>query len=490
MTPDLSSTVREHVRAGFPAIWIKTDEPDEAIRELRDLARADEYAFGLWDLEDGLRIGIGEGEGQPLDPLAAVRALSGLPDDRPALMVLHHFHRFIDSPEIVQAVCKATAVGKRLGRHLIVLAPLERLPAELLRLFVVIEHALPTREQLASIARETATEPGELPADEQLEKVLDSAAGLTRAEAENSFALSLIRHRQLIPQVIWELKSAVLRKSGSLRLSRSEADFSMLGGLDSLKSFCRRALAPSPGARPRGVLLLGVPGTGKTAFARALGAECGRPVLELDIGALMGSLVGQTEQRLREALAIVDRMAPAILFVDELEKGMSGVGSSSDGGVSGRLLGTLLTWLNDHESDIFTIGTCNDIRRLPPEFVRAERFDGVFFIDLPSRAEKDSIWAIYRDRFGFDNGESLPNDESWTGAEIRSCCRLARLLQLSLREASGLVIPLATSAAASVAQLRQWAEGRCLDATREGVFHLASSDSARRRKVAPDPSRN
>jgi SpoVK/Ycf46/Vps4 family AAA+-type ATPase len=217
-------------------------------------------------------------------------------------------------------------------------------------------------------------------------------------------------------------------------------------------------------------MLLGVPGTGKSAFAKALGCETGRPTLILDIGALMGSLVGQTEQNIRQALRIADAMAPCILFLDEVEKALSGVTNNGDSGVSARLFGTFLTWLNDHDSDVFVVATCNDISRLPPEFARAERFDGIFFLDLPGPQQKQTIWALYRGIFGLEPNQPLPDDQNWTGAEIRSCCRLAALLDLPLTAAARNVIPVAMTAAESVSRLRDWASGRCLNADAPGIY--------------------
>jgi hypothetical protein len=190
---------------------------------------------------------------------------------------------------------------------------------------------------------------------------LRALPGLTRYEAEGAFALSLTRHNAIRPDVIWELKAQTLRKNNLLTLHRGGESFETLGGLANLKDFCRRALQPGKRVRPRGVLLLGVPGTGKSAFCKALGNETGRPTLTLDLGSLMGSLVGATEQNVRQALRIADAISPAILFVDELEKGLSGIGSNGDSGVSTRLFGTLLTWLSDHESDVFFVATANDV---------------------------------------------------------------------------------------------------------------------------------
>jgi len=185
----------------------------------------------------------------------------------------------------------------------------------------------------------------------------------------------------------------------------------------------------------------------------------------------MGSLVGQTEQNIRSALRIADAMAPCILFVDEVEKALAGASSSgaTDSGVSARLFGSLLTWMSDHESDVFVVTTSNNISALPPEFSRAERFDAVYFLDLPSEAERQAIWRIYLAKFAIPD-QPMPEDVSWTGAEIRSCCRLASLLNTSLLEAARNVVPVATTAAEAVERLRTWACGRCLSANAPGLY--------------------
>jgi SpoVK/Ycf46/Vps4 family AAA+-type ATPase len=291
----------------------------------------------------------------------------------------------------------------------------------------------------------------------------------------------------------------MLKKSGLLSLHRGGERFDNLGGLDALKSFCLRAMRrqghQDPLRRPRGALLLGVPGTGKSAFCKALGAETNRPTLILDVGSLMGSLVGSTESNVRRALKMIDAMAPCVCMIDEVEKALSGVGSSgqTDSGVSARLFGSMLTWLNDHESDVFTICTCNDISKLPPEFARAERFDAVYFLDLPDTTQKRAIWRIYLDLFGLDAKQTKPVDADWTGAEIRSCCRLAALLDVPLTEAAQNVVPVARTAHESVERLRTWASGRCLDADAPGGIYNRNPNVVSKpgRKVRrADPSNN
>lgn len=471
----LTDQITDFVNAAFTGLWVQTSEPDEAEKEIIRHARQKKWKLAVWDVASGLRLpgtqSTSQTESGAGDPLAALRALPALADEKgTAILVLHNFHRFLTNPEVIQTAFTQLIAGKQQRTFIVVLAPTVNIPIELEKLFVVLEHALPDREQLEKIAKElTSDQPDDLPKGDDLQRVLDAAAGLTRYEAEGSFALSLTRRNAIRPDIIWELKAQALKKSNLLTLHRGDENFNSLGGLSNLKDFCRRALRPNK-VKPRGVLLLGVSGSGKSQFCKALGNETGRPTLLLDIGAMMGSLVGQSEANLRQALRIADAMAPCILFVDEIEKALSGVGSQGDSGVSTRLFGTLLTWLSDHESDVFFVGTSNDISKLPPEFTRAERFDGVFFLDLPNATERESIWSLYREQFRIPESQSRPNDDSWTGAEVKACCRLASLLDVTLHQAAKNIVPVAVTAAESVEKLRTWASGRCLCVNNPGVY--------------------
>ncbi|MEZ5941198.1 MAG: AAA family ATPase [Planctomycetaceae bacterium] len=490
----LTERLGEYVRACFSGIWIESHEHQDALVAIAQLCRQEDWRLATWDIEQGLKVPGAEIEATGNDPMAAIRAINSLvTPDGTAVLVLQNFHRFLQSAEIVQAVAQQITAGKQNRTILVVLSPVVQLPIELEKLFVVIEHKLPDREQLGEIARGIATEDSELPDGPELERVLDAAAGLTRLEAENAFSLSLVRHGRVTPDAVWELKTQTLKKSGSLELHRGQEDFSSLGGLSALKSFCKRALLqPSRGderRRPRGVLLLSPPGCGKSQFCKALGKEVGRPVLILDVGSLMGSLVGQSEERTRQALHVVDAMAPCVLMIDEVEKAFAGVNGNSDSGVSSRMFGTFLSWLNDHSSDVFVVCTANDVSRLPPEFGRSERFDGIFFLDLPGREEKDAIWNIYRTLFEIERDQRMPNDTDWTGAEIKACCRLSALLDVPLVQAAQNVVPIAMTANECVDRLRKWASGRCLSANQSGIYQ-SSTPSRQRRRVNRDPSNN
>ena len=494
---NLRERLAEYVQACFTGIWIESHEHQDALSEITTLCREQAWRLAVWNIELGLQVpDQSEAPSDATsDPLSAIRAARSLASsDGTAILVLENFHRFLQSAEIVQAVMRQVISGKQNRVIVVVLAPVVQLPIELEKLFVVLEHDLPDREELEQIARGIATEEGELPADVQLQAVIDAAAGLTRMEAENAYSLALIRNNQIAADAVWELKSQMLKKSGTLSLYQGQEDFSRLGGLTNLKAFCKRAMLNTARGnsllRPRGVMLLSPPGCGKSQFCKALGKEVGRPVLQLDVGSLMGSLVGQSEERTRSAFKVIDAMAPCIAMIDEVEKAFAGIGSSGDSGVASRMFGTFLSWLNDHESDVFVVCTSNDIAKLPPEFGRSERFDGIFFLDLPSLEEKDGIWKLYRQLYGIDSTSRHPDDTNWTGAEIKSCCRLAALLDVSLAQAAQNVVPVAVTSAESIDRLRIWASGRCLSASTPGIYQRTTADTKNRRRVSREPSAN
>jgi hypothetical protein len=496
----LTEQLSEYVNAAFSGLYVNSSEPDEAEREITQHAQQQGWRLAIWDVANGMRLPNAPGNPRPDnsagDPLAALRALPALADSNgTALLLLHNFYRFWSNPEIVQTVFAQLVAGKQQRTFLVVLAPIVQLPVELEKLFVVLEHPLPDRGALERIARElTSDSPEDLPQGDDMQRILDAAAGLTRYEAEGAFALSLTRHNTLRPQTIWDIKSGTLRKNGLLTLHRGSETLDDLGGLQTLKTFCLRALAPRHSnvpVKPRGILLLSPPGCGKSQFCKALGNAVSRPTLILDVGSLLGSLVGQSEANLRQALRTIDAMAPAICMVDEIEKALSGVGSNGDSGVSTRLFGTLLTYLSDHESDVFFVATSNDISKLPPELSRAERFDGVFFLDLPTPDERDQIWSLYRRQFSIPETQARPDDSSWTGAEIRSCCRLAALLNVSLTQAALNVVPVAVTSSEQVEKLRTWANGRCLSASAPGIYRRDGEQPVRPgRRVQRGPSSN
>lgn len=289
---------------------------------------------------------------------------------------------------------------------IVFIAPLLEIPATLQKEITVIDFPFPSRseirEALMSIRQEI---PPNYPKahryiSDHEEELIDAATGLTITEAENAFALTLIKNRTFHIPTIIEEKKQIIRKSGILEFCTPRYTFENVGGLDRLKKWFRsRRLAFSQDAHdfglpsPRGVLLCGVPGTGKSLCCDALANYWQMPLLRLDMGAIFGSLVGESERKVREVIKTVESIVPSILWVDEVEKGIAGGASarSSDGGTTQRVFATLLTWLQEKTAAVFVVCTANNVFGIPPEFMRAGRFDEVFFIDLPNDTQRFDV---------------------------------------------------------------------------------------------------
>jgi SpoVK/Ycf46/Vps4 family AAA+-type ATPase len=298
--------------------------------------------------------------------------------------------------------------------------------------------------------------------DAGVERIIESGKGLTSWEYENALALSLIVKKKFDAEIVLEQKKQLVRKNASLILEDSDETLENLGGMENLKEFCLK-VANSPISK--GVLLLGVPGTGKSHFSKGLGKALGIPTAALDFGRMFGSLVGESEERIRVALDVVDSFSPCVLRIDEIEKGLSGIQSSgqTDGGTGSRVFGTFLNWLNDHKSRVFVVATCNDIQKMPPEFLRAERWDAIFFVDLPTGKEREIIFNLYRE--GYRVKGNAPNMEGWSGAEIKSLCRISAMMGTKIEDARQYIMPLSQSMAEKIEELRNWARTRTIPAS-------------------------
>jgi hypothetical protein len=499
----------ELVNAGFSFLWLRSHEPEELERLVTKLGTELDWQVHAWDCARGVR-NLREAKAVDPNALTPVTGVQAVPwaerphgrDDapRPGVVILHNLHRFSDNAAVAQFLLNDALQARREQRVLLAAGPVVRIPPELEKVVTVLEHPLPTPRELADIAEDLAshTDGATGLSKSAARTQAESARGLTRFEAENAFTLSLTRKGQIDADTVWELKGQMLEKTNALTLHRGKEAFDALGGLENLKDFTRRSLRPGNPTRAKGVLLLGPPGTGKSAFAKALGNETGRPTLLFDMNSLMSKFVGESEGNLKSALAVADAMAPCVLFVDEIEKALAGGGSSAhagDSGTSKRMFGALLSWMNDHTSDVYFVGTMNDVRAMPPEFARAGRFDGVFFIDLPTREEKDKIWELYLPGQTGSGAKAtvdksyLPGDADWTGAEIRACCQTRDLLGTDWKDAANYVVPVATRARDQIEALRDWAQDKCLSASRPGRYQKQHRDhpqaqAAPRRMVA------
>ncbi|MEW6432794.1 MAG: AAA family ATPase [Myxococcota bacterium] len=480
------------IRARYPLIYLVTWEEQRVEALMGDVARAHGKDLLEWTATRGLTALSGTLRGVDPDgtrePVQALLSIGKLPN--PALVLLKDFHHALGEPVVVRALRELGVKLKSAFTTVILIGPTLKLPDELEKDVSVIDVPLPTRDDLMQLLRDIArvvTKSKRAVVEltvEQAESLVGAAHGLTLSEAENAFAKAIAQDNRLDGndlRLILEEKSQVIRKSGLLEYYATDQTLSDVGGLLHLKRWLgRRRQAFSEAARkfglpePKGLLLLGVQGCGKSLTAKAIATTWRMPLVRLDMGRIYSGLVGSSEENLRKAIRVVESLAPVVLWVDEIEKGLAGASGSNDTGVSARVFGTLLTWLQEKTAPVFVVATANRIDSLPPELLRKGRFDEIFFIDLPSERERRDILEIQLKRRG-RNPALYPLDdlaaqtESFSGAELEQVVVSALYdafadgtelethhLVMAVQETT----PLAVTMAEDVRRLRDWAKTR------------------------------
>jgi len=492
--------IRDYVRAGVPLLAVRTIEPDRLTKVIYDEIEAinDEnaekesvipsFTTWSWDVVTGLTCKSDPEQNQP-DSLITNELIDnvipGLPDF--SVIVLHNFGHFLKGINIIQSLQNALPMLKSSMKTLIFSGADVQLPIEIERNTMLLDHPLPTSDQLRVLVDKYANKyssivPEDSLTDERLSAVTEAGLGQTLFELENGIALSIVKNRELSHTEVWNMKTQIVKKNGCLELGDYNKSLDDLKGLENIKDFGQLVM-PNPLAR--GMLLLGVAGAGKSHFAQALGNALGLQTISLDFGRLFGSYVGESEQKTRNALKVVEAMAPCLLYIDEIEKGLSGVQSSgkTDSGVTARVLGTFLTWMNDHTCQTPIIATCNDISKLPTEFLRSERWDSIFFVDLPTKEEGLEILTHYLKVYSLSdtNASTIFNEyklEKWTGAEIKTLCRLAHIMGNDLDKARNYVVPVSVARKQMINELRTSASKVAVPASKQ-----SSKETKPRKKV-------
>jgi SpoVK/Ycf46/Vps4 family AAA+-type ATPase len=330
------------------------------------------------------------------------------------------------------------------------------------------------------------------PENDEREQLLDAACGLPSIEAENAFALSVVEGGKFCSTIVAREKASEVKKGGLLEICPLVASLDNIGGLDVLKGWLlqrRGAFGTEAKAyglpSPKGLLIVGIPGTGKSLTAKATATVFNRPLLKLDAGRLFAGLVGQSENNLRTVIGTVEAIAPCVLWVDEMEKGFSGTKGSgaSDGGTASRVFGTFLSWLQDRTAPVFVVATANDVTQLPPELLRKGRFDELFFVELPNQQEREAIWHIQIAKFGrqpekFDVIQLARATDGLTGSEIEQLfidalheafSRRTEPTDLSIAMLLNDLVPLSKLMSEQIDALRRWAKGRARPATQQSA---------------------
>jgi SpoVK/Ycf46/Vps4 family AAA+-type ATPase len=488
------------LRARVALIALVTPEETRAAdRLLKPLAR--EWREGrlfAWTTTRGYEALSDDPEDVPIrfpapDPLSALDVVANY--EEPALFVLKDFHHYLDNAVLMRKLRDLATDLPPTGKQIVFLGPRFRVPEDLEKEIEVVDYPPPDLEELSELLESLERSPGDdrpvqLTAEGR-EKLLKAALGLTLDEAEAVLAKALVRDGMLTDagvDLVLAEKKQIVRRSGILEFYESREELDDVGGLASLKNWLqRRHAAFSEDARayglpvPKGILLLGVQGCGKSLTARAVGREWKMPLLRLDVGRVFGRYIGESEAAIRRVIQTAEAVAPAVLWIDELEKGFAGATSEShDTGVSARVLATFLTWLQEKQKAVFVVATANQIRNLPPELLRKGRFDELFFVDLPMPEEREEILAVHlrkrsRDPGEFDLAALAARMEGFTGAEIEQVVHEGLyaafaegrrpLAQADLEQAAREIIPIAVTMKESITAMRHWASTRARKAS-------------------------
>jgi hypothetical protein len=489
MDPTMQQKLINYIRAGYAGLYIISPEEQRVEAEIKAVADQIQFNLSFWSVVDGL-IDAKTGQITPAnDPLEALQAITELKEK--TVVLLRDFHLFLADPNpiLVRKFKDVLQHAKTGSKTLVILGCRLTLPPELERELTVVEFALPRKEQLGMVLNGIieSAQLKSIPAEERA-LLLDASSGLTSMEAESAFALSVVKQGRIDPAVVAQEKAQTVKKNGLLELIETSESLDSIGGLDLLKAWLlKRRNAFSQRARDyglppvKGLLILGIAGTGKSLTAKATAKVFGVPLLKLDAGRIFAGLVGQSEANLRSVIQVAEAIAPCCLWIDELEKSFSGSKSSgsTDGGTSARVFGSFLSWMQEKTAPVFVVATANDVTQLPPEMLRKGRWDELFFVDLPNLKERETIWSIQIQKHGRDPGDFdlvqlARATDGLTGSEIEQAF-VEALYQafdedseptdLTVARVLTDLVPLSKLMAEQIAGLRTWAKGRARIAT-------------------------
>jgi len=516
MSCQFETLVSNLLKARFPLLYISTWEEERAIGVIGKIA-ADEAAIKTprkvftWSVTTGL---IGDGQTPKEETKAPLKALELIEKcGDPAVFILKDFHTFFGAnnrPPDVQVIRRVRDVVPVLKasprpKNVVFVSPSLVLPNDLQKDVTVVDFDLPTFEDIYALLNEMIAanqKSGRIVIDlkdNEAERLAKAAMGLTLQEAENAFARAMVEDGRLDVrdvEVILEEKQQVIKKTQILEFIKSDLSMEDVGGLENLKRWlqkrnkswldeAKRYCLPAP----KGLLITGVPGCGKSLVAKAISAMWQLPLLRLDIGRIFSGIVGSSEENVRMAIRTAEAIAPSILWIDEIEKGFSGTGSSGDSGTSTRVFATFLTWMQEKTKPVFVIATANNINALPAEMLRKGRFDEIFFVDLPTRKERTDIFLLHIKKRVKDKKvigdfklsksilEKLADlTEGFVGAEIEYAVITALFEAFSedrsitaddFEKAIRNTVPLSVTQAEQIRAIREWANVRAVAATRQ-----------------------
>jgi hypothetical protein len=491
------------IRARYPILYIISSEEMRVQNLVVEIARKRQKKAFEWSYSTGIVPAGTSIQSQKhrnaatKDPLLALDQVIEMVE--PAIFMFKDFHPFLNKNHfaIVRKLKEIALHLKNSFKTIILISPVMEIPTELEKEITVLNYPLPSREDLSELLDKIIEDVKQfkqvrIDLDEAgRDRLLQAALGLTITEAENVFAKIIVKDERLSGDDVNEVfaeKQQIIRKSGLLEYYATSESFAHVGGLAILKDWLnKRAVAFTEEARafglpaPKGILMLGVQGCGKSLCAKAVSNQWQLPLLRFDMGRMFGSLVGSSEENVRRAIAVAESVAPAILWVDEIDKAFAGSQGSgmSDGGTTARVFGTFLTWLSEKNAPVFVVATANDISQLPPELLRKGRLDEIFFVDLPGREERLEVFRIHlekraRDAAQFDLQALADASQDFSGSEIEEAINSAlydafyakeQMTTEHIRNGLAQTVPLARTMDEQIRGLRAWAEGRARNAS-------------------------
>jgi SpoVK/Ycf46/Vps4 family AAA+-type ATPase len=483
------------LRSRFTLICVVSREEERVLHDIKAACERGGRALFSWDHAEYFRPLSGSPPNLPraTDPLSALEAIDKLKGQ--AVAVLQDFHQCWDrQPRVVRKLRSLARRFKYTRKSLIVTMPGGDVPAELKDDAVLIDYPPPDVKQLEVILDHILKTPGAKsnfgPGGK--EQLVRSALGLSASQAQRAFAKALVSTGDLDEgdiEFITREKKQIIRDSGALEFYAAEETEGDVGGLGRLKewlhlrksAFTQKAVSYGLPA-PKGLALIGIPGSGKSLSAKMTASLWNMPLIRMDVGALFGGLVGQSEENARRALRLAETVSPCVLWIDEIEKALAT--GEGDSGTSMRVFGTLLSWMQDKKKPVFVVATANDIGRVPPELLRRGRFDEVFFLDLPNNTERMAIFAVHIRKRGRDPGDYDLNElaaaaDGYVGAEIEQSVIDAMYAAFNdekqpgrefgtgdITRALAAQIPMSRSQKENIAALRSWLdEGRASSAS-------------------------
>ncbi len=470
------------LRACYPLIYIPTTEEERLERAIaKAIEKLGNRNIYIWDFVSGYQENPNNAGFGKRNPLQALEFISKIPSQAGGVFILRDFHRFLEDISVSRKLRNLARELKSQPKNIVIVAPQIQIPVELTEVLTVVDFPLPTALEIKTEIERLLSATGQPLTEQLLNELVRSAQGLSLERIRRVLTKAIATNGKLEPEdveLILEEKRQSIRQTQILDFYPATEQISDIGGLDNLKDWLlRRGGAFSDKARtyglphPRGLLLVGIQGTGKSLTAKAIAHHWHLPLLRLDVGRLFAGLVGESESRTRQTIDLAEALAPCILWIDEIDKGFSGADGKGDSGTTSRVFGTFITWLAEKQSPVFVVATANNIRTLPPEILRKGRFDEIFFVGLPNQTEREEIFKVHLARLrphnlnSYDIKRLAYESPDFSGAEIEQTIIEAMHIGFSqnrdfttddILEAASQIVPLAKTAQEQIQFLQDW----------------------------------